>query len=582
MNIAIMCSIPGIGVKDCVKNINSQAMATIGCNVKWVDLEEELISPAEEFLRLRFPHHTGSFKLAHVVSLPDDELASVWHEAFDNAISELANKTPKGDVSLLSMHPVMYHQNTQEYIQLFDHGIMRSILEKHSARVSSIFSVHDDIYDIYRTLLSPNHLFHPDTTRPPKWNPASRTWVSRREPETDLTEMRQILDWRDRELSASRNLSRALQTPYFLFPRKTRTRTVWDVIFANRPCVYFSHPISQPRRDINGIIHPVKCLVPDSQRGTEFISLCQEFCDSIAAIAPIVEPACIDEYRIGDFSDSVIAERQLNSHILPPVTERWPIGVGDRLGFPFPLDEAKLKLLPVGADVFSDRKIDTIETRDYVVGLQMLSEEILRQINVRDHILAYQAQLIVAYRPFISPNSPEPSGGVLEEVNTMVTKKHFNHKICQPAVLIIHPQEDEARRRENAFHAWWEINSQEYFVSDQALESFKSFVWETLQKLTNIDEIDKEHEKLLAAMKTAKLKPISVTRDTTMPSGKMLGLELLQTSFLDELLKKSTVVFSTLHMLAHNEPDLIRIISNNPSITETVVMIDSILKERKI
>jgi hypothetical protein len=89
--------------------------------------------------------------------------------------------------------------------------------------------------------------------------------------------------------------------------------------------------------------------------------------------------------------------------------------------------------------------------------LDILKYEIRRQINIRDHILAEQADLVFAYRPFSEPDSTKPTGGVEEEIHTAFVKNTFSRTRVKPSVIIYHPYSDEKRRRCLEFEKNWEL-----------------------------------------------------------------------------------------------------------------------------
>jgi hypothetical protein len=105
----------------------------------------------------------------------------------------------------------------------------------------------------------------------------------------------------------------------------------------------------------------------------------------------------------------------------------------------------------------------------------MVEQEMLRQINVRDHALAEQAELVVAFRPFSRPDSPEPAGGVEEEVEVLIRKTTLGTPRCHPGIVVIHPAEDEQRRRANEFADAWASVVASFPEQDQkAIDTFRA------------------------------------------------------------------------------------------------------------
>jgi hypothetical protein len=113
-----------------------------------------------------------------------------------------------------------------------------------------------------------------------------------------------------------------------------------------------------------------------------------------------------------------------------------------------------------------------------------MKQEVFRQIGVRDHVLAEQADLIFAYRPFSLPDSPEPTGGVEEEITTAIRKDALGRRGCSPSVVIVHPQQDELRRRRNALNKIWPSLVRTHHLSSDlgSLEDLKKALAEVLKE----------------------------------------------------------------------------------------------------
>src|SRR3972149_8860230 len=142
----------------------------------------------------------------------------------------------------------------------------------------------------------------------------------------------------------------------------------------------------------------------------------------------------------------------------------------------FDSQEEKHKLLRVEDDVFSRCKKELSPLSSLPGACHILVSEIRRQITVRDLTLAEQADMIVAFRPFSHPDSSEEAGGVGREIQCILQKRSLGRETCRPCLLIIHPDEDERRRRENAFDETWRDENLDSLISGtpEQIESLRA------------------------------------------------------------------------------------------------------------
>lgn len=390
--------------------------------------------------------------------LPFDEVVQICQEAlriaFENLKKKFNSDLPSGGYAIVTLHPVLFTHRTREFVEPYNASLLTNLASEFQIQIKRIISIHDDIYDIYRRLMDSGDLFHPRITRD---HDLQKRYF--REPERDLAELMLVLSWRDRELANSRSLAVHANIPHLLFHRKGRIDCLSKHIFDDQKIIYFSHPISQPRRDI--LKKPVegKCSDPIPSRGRELIGKIKLFADRLSEISSIIEPTAIDEYRVDVNGFDQLNKSSLNEMILPTVTERWPIGGGNRLGGG--ADEHTMERngrLLVKEEVFKDFHFDdsTVENIKSLKPLcNLLNNEIKRQIGVRDYVLSEQADIVLAYRPFSLPDSADPTGGVEKEMIAIQRIMQIRGLIHKPSLIIMHPTEDEVRRRENAFLKFW-------------------------------------------------------------------------------------------------------------------------------
>jgi len=112
--------------------------------------------------------------------------------------------------AIVTLHPVLYHQSTTEFLAPYVPEKVRELLIKNKLILRYIVSIHDDIYDCYRPLLKQNALFQADISRKKRDDKNNQRIVSMRSPIQDIVDMRILLDWRDRELAESRRLAACL------------------------------------------------------------------------------------------------------------------------------------------------------------------------------------------------------------------------------------------------------------------------------------------------------------------------------------------------------------------------------------
>ena len=283
MELILLSSIPGLDIKQIIQNIKYYSKVSgKDKNIKDYCLEKEYINPAKPFLKEILVEPLTGYSLTNVLQLPNEYLNVVCRKALKCIISKITKEVKNNDIPILSFHPVLFHQITSEFTILPWLTIFQEALSDSKINISikSVVSIHDDIYDIYRRLLSsPTKLYFPNNTRKPKFDEESCCEIPKREPEQDLVEIRQILDWRDRELSVAHSIAQGISAAFFLFHRKTLTKTILEAVFEAKPFIYFSHPISQPRSDLIGKQHPQKNKFPSRERGLKFINECQKIAD---------------------------------------------------------------------------------------------------------------------------------------------------------------------------------------------------------------------------------------------------------------------------------------------------------------
>lgn len=551
LELILVSSIPGQNIRLCVDNIISEshgdafAASDARSPDKVLCVEDFLIHAAAESLELYRPNvPLGGYTLADVLALPIPELTGACHSAFLQALRSIVETRSrlrtKANIAILTFHPVLYHQVTREFVTPYLAVSLADCLKKLRFGLSFVVSIHEDIYEVYRHLLASGKLFTPTLPRS-------------RDPIRDLHEERLLLDWRDRELAAAKSLAAGLKTRHFLFHQKGRRTSLWDIIGKKIRSTYFSHPISQPRRDLTGKSHPDKCKIPDIERGREFIKECEDFADKISRHIPIVEPTAIDELRLDAKQLENVRDIDLRAQILPPLSDRWPAGDSDHVGERVDSDVYDRPFMRVPQGTFERVTFSETPLATLTSALQMIEFEILRQIAVRDYTLAEQCDLVLAYRPFTLPDSPEPSGGVRKEMEVVQIKVGLGRATCKPALIVLHPLKDEISRRRKVFDQVWKDLVSRFFEDENSKLVF--FGERGLQLILDeqyLPDLGAVSKKFRALIQELKLTARPINDDTSMSAEKFGRSEEAQKLFIEHLLRRTPIFESFLHVAARD------------------------------
>lgn len=548
-------------------------MATTDGEERALTVEDGLVRAATPHLLRYRPEPMCGYSLPDVFLLPREELTTVCHEAMDAALQSLVAASSGRQVLLTSVHPVLYHQLTREFLSPYQPSEVGRLLAKHGIQAAFVVSIHDDVYDIYKRLLRPGRLFAPTITRDPiprepppegpgprestrdpiaggspKEGPGERASYPR-EPLRDVQEQLLLLNWRGRELSQAKSLATGLGARHYLFHQKGHLESLWRVVGLDSCSVYFSHPISQPRRDMLGLREPGKCEKPDPERGRSFQRACMDFSGKLRNVVPTVEPTAIDELRLNFSWLGGKTEESLRECILPPLHPRWPVNDGPHVGGALPDDLHTVPLLPAPDSAFQSCRFGTEPLASHAAGLKILKEEIRRQINVRDHSLAEQCDLVVAFRPFSLPDSPAPSGGVRKEIDVVSRKVALGKRVCKPALIVLHPLQDERDRRQKEFDQKWDDLAREAFAAADSdkLGEFRRKVRDFLISAPYRLRDEEVRVRLKAIIKQLGLQCTPLQDDSSMAGGEFGRAEEALEQFLAKVVKKTSIVRTFLH-----------------------------------
>lgn len=536
MRLVVFSSVSGVDIKSSITKLRTHGASQKVIVVGPFKVEDACVTVAQPVLEDLHPKTQHTF--AQFLTLPFRHICDSCARAFEATAAQACEeaRSAQAEFAFVAFHPVLFHQSTTGFIEPYQGADLKAAIPDDVA-VERVVSIHDDIFDMYRRLMGPKLLFDPVLTRE----------SHRREPLQDFQELMLLLDWRDRELSAALSITEGLGSRHFLFHAKGRTQSLWEAVCGNKPAVYLSHPISQPRRDILGKSDPVKCKEPNEARGRALIKELVNLANLLAKFVPLVEPTAIDELRLDLDRLDELREDDLKERVLPPLTKRWSIAQDEllcgQLG-----DEDDDGLLQVPADTFESFRFSDETLGHLRSAAQLLHREIRRQINVRDHLLAEQAGLIVAFRPFSLPDSPAPTGGVQKEVDVLMKKKALGLPRCTPGILIIHPPGDERRRRENEFVKWWGPLAQKFLVEPvgEGAERLRQRCLNVL--LGAADDIeDQEVVSLLTqAIAETEVRLCPLTDTSSMASHGIVREQEAQSQLAEEMVSKRSIFRSQL------------------------------------
>lgn len=522
-------------------------------------VEDYSVRAAESFFEQLSLGRVGARAVSHLIRLPQRELFSACREGMRNALVALRDtaKGSKSAVGVLAFHPVLFHQTQQTFVCPYLAEDVKLACADLGFQPDTVVSVHDDLYDMHVRLLGPRQLFDPKTTK--RRSGRKESDPQRRSPLADIQEQLHLLGWRSAEFAFAKNFASGLRARHFLFHAKGHLQSIQRIALGGETGVYLSHPIAQPRRDMTAVSEPGKSDSPNYARGKQLQDDIQAVALSLRKAVPLVEPTAIDELRFDERWLANKTDADLKTGILPPLTPRWPIADGDHL-LPREKDSEQYPLVDAPPQAFDKMDYSGDSLEPLGVGLTLLKEEISRQVTARDFVLAEQCDLIVAYRPFTKPDSPKPSGGVEKEIEVVLRKVAARVRMCKPALIVYHPQDDERNRRKLEFNAAWptviaaitDISaSDSQTLHDHILGAFVE-----LPYAPSDEDLGRLHTKIanLLAHSRATVKAISDT--STMAGADQAQRVDATEQLLVDLIDRWTIARSKLHHMVGRRPEI--------------------------
>jgi hypothetical protein len=395
-SLTVVTGMPGTRIRRSLAKFANFADANHGRSVKVFSLEAILQEKAQPLVTQHFP--VRAVTVVQTFLLPRPELRRIWLEAWNQVLTEVDEALKESDV-LLTFHLAYFHQLTREYFVAAD---MSSLLSAFPGRCARIVTLIDDIYDCHQALMAGGS--------------ASGMMDAPGSMERTILDLMQVLDWRSIEVMLSESLAASLRISHFIFAVKHPMQTLYDLLFSEKKVVYFSHPISEPRRSHT---------TGHEQEAAAFVEQMAQIVARLQARSTVVEPTTIDELRFSGEGGNLSA--------------RWPFHADARELLYEPSEpcppSARPYIFPAGWSPDSRAAI----AADGLV--QSLRDAIQEQIDARDHGLVEQSSIIACYRPIYEGNA---SRGVKEELQHYGRLVALNLRTAE-ASIVFSPSEDRAR-----------------------------------------------------------------------------------------------------------------------------------------
>ena len=561
MKIVLVSSITGQNIDSCIKNAIEERNHE---NIVLQNGGNRGVYSLEDYVTDTYEGHSS---LMSILKEPKGKIKSIASKAISGIIDDIHRRysnTNGENIAFITLHTVFYHGNTQSFISPYTPSKIRKEVGDRNINISSVISIHDDIYDIHSRLLGRRQLF--DVTYERSEIKGGDFYP--RAPLKDILQQRLLLDWRDRELKASQSLASELSVTHYLCHQKGYLDTFWGIATSDKEPVYYSHPISQPRRDWTQTEEANKCRNPDPERGYKFEQDCQSVADELVESAdiPLIDPASIDEFRIDESSTlEFIRSGEYDKHIFPALTRRWTTSNRNDLLEPGASElESQAPYIEVeafetlneefwitddsGNVISNDDDQKTLQASQKLNGaISTLRDEIKRQIKVRDYYLTDQCPLIVVFRPFTIPLSFESTGGVKDEVKEVIQKHKHDYDLHTPSIIVIHPWEDERKRREKAFKSFWNENgaANEYIKDSEDLkdESLKKSILDICLEEGYDPDTEHARSEIESMLDNRGVQLSAPNSSSSMSSDSYQQGESVWKNFLDDIVGKNSEIF---------------------------------------
>ena len=240
-------------------------------------------------------------------------ITSLWNEAVQEALHRL--RTSEKPLKILSCHLVLYNGKRDKFF-----SPVNPMLLSGSLNLTHLLLLIDDLYDMYLRLTSTGDVFDPKSEMADLLTKAQEDGINLADlpkhrhasfcMEWQMSVMTKILWWRHLETILAENIAVQLSANFLVWSVKQITKPIALWVKNDHPVsVYFSHPISRPRRQY-------RITKTWHEAVFQFNKLQAELCKR--GLVGVM-PTGIDEYRISKITRDKIEMRQ------PLLEERWPM-----------------------------------------------------------------------------------------------------------------------------------------------------------------------------------------------------------------------------------------------------------------
>lgn len=365
--LTLVTGIPGTRIR---KSLEKFASANPQRQIVVHSLETEFQSLAGPRVAEFHPGVGENPTVVQTFLLPGPLIRTLWRTAFETVIERARESSQDSDV-ILTLHLSFFLHSTKEYFVPAD---LPLLIDSIRETVDEVVTFVDDIYDVHQSLLGGSTgvgmLDAPMTL------------------DAAVLDLMQVLDWRSVEGMLASSLAASAQKPHYVFAVKHPIETFHDLLYSEKPIIYLSHPISEPRRLFTA---------QEEEQAHALVNQMRGVVSRLQSSSTVIEPTAIDELRF-----------------LPGkanLSPRWPFAEDDRELLYIAPDA-----MPSAAKTYSFPSgwgSDERETIPSTGAVDILRSSIERQINARDHSLVEQSKKIACYRPFFDGHA---SRGVQEEL----------------------------------------------------------------------------------------------------------------------------------------------------------------------
>ncbi len=450
------------------------------------ELEEELQTLAAPYVKQLNPENSEPGSIVSALILPKPLLARLWTEAHEKVLAEAEAANNAGRDAYITFHACWFHLGTAEYMSMVN---LSSLL---AHKPKSVITLIDDVYETRSRLLHDGRLLADEL-------PSDATLVDRAQ--QAIRQLQQVLDWRRHEIATSEFIAYSLaERKHFLLSVKHPCDTLFKLLYkTDIPRVYFSHPISEPRRLLN------RTETARQDEGRTCINAVQQVSGSLRESFTLFEPTTIDELR---FSQTFVEARPVK---VPMLSKRWPLPAVEReLLWVRPQGytegrEFDVDLRPILEQFKRNpqkRKLKQI-IKELAEPTRTLYDELEYQVNARDHKLVEQSDGLCAFRPLYRGNN---SRGVQEELEHLEKLVKVGYITRTPVCVINCPKADRelypSWELGELFEAWIEqgIIQPEQTSDKKAIRTFRNWIRDgELQKVLHCAD----NPSLLPALRSA-------------------------------------------------------------------------------